>query len=389
MTGPVFRTGARNLRERADATRSFEQAFLPDAQKEMLCRSLLAEFGVTSVRESGDGELIHSCCLPTGGHKNGDLQASASLNYKKLTYNCFGCGSSGGLLWFIGLCRGEDSDAARAWLDDQTGSGPDEQSLSSLLEFFDAVYAQESRRTAPIPKMARSVLEPWRLIHPYLTDPIEEGGRGISEESVVRYQVGYAAEFPIWIKAPEGHPDADDRGRLLVISPRIVIPHFWKGDLVGWQTRRLIDDGTPKYQSSPDFPKDTTIFDYDPKRPTAVVVESPMSRLACADDVPNMEATFGAKTTDRQCSLLTIHRRLVLWMDNDDAGWKATKRIAEYAEPYSDVWVVDSPWDQDSGDLPTEERLRLLADPVPYALWHPPSVVRCWRCKQPKHGGRC
>lgn len=382
---PTFRTGPQA--ERTRTPRVFEQGLLPDTEKERLCRSLLAEFGVTSVRTGGDGELIHSCVLPNGGHRNGDRNASASLNYKKLTYNCLGCGSSGGLLWFIATCRGDDTDEARRWLEDQTGTGAEEQSLSSLLEFFDAVYAGPQKQVAtPIPKMSPTVLAPWRMIHPYLTDPLEDGGRAISEASVIRYQVGFAPEYRIVVHERDALGNDTKRE---VIGPRIVIPHFWKGNLVGWQTRRLTSDGTPKYQSSPDFPKDSTIFDYDPTRREAVVVESPMSRLCRADDVPNMEATFGAKVTDRQCSLLSIHARVVLWMDNDKAGWTATARLGDYLEGYSDVWVVDSPWTQDAGDLPSEEVLRLLADPTPYALWKPPTHLLCWRCKGPEHSGRC
>lgn len=387
----TFRTGVAESKKASTAGGGvFEAALLPDAEKERLCRALLSEFGVTSIRPGGDGELIHSCCLPTGGHKNGDLNASASLNYKKLTYNCLGCQSSGGLLWFIALCRGEDTDGARRWLDDQTGGGADEQSLGSLLEFFDAVYGGAGKiRAAPIPRMSPAVLKPWEMIHPYLTDPISEGGRGISEAAVIRHRVGFAPTYRLKIKAADGDPAADEHGMKPVVGPRIVIPHFWKGDLVGWQTRRLVNDGTPKYQSSPDFPKDTTLYDYDPKRRSCVVVESPMSRLARADDVLNMSATFGAKVTDRQCSLISIHPHVVLWMDNDEAGWKATHRLAEYLEPYSDVWVVDSPWTGDAGDMDAEETGNLLADVVPYALWKPPTAFYCFKCRNRAHEGKC
>jgi hypothetical protein len=340
----------------------FEAGSLPDAEKERLCRDLLAEFGVTSIRVSDTGEMIHSCCLPYGAHKNGDAAASASLNYQKLAYNCLGCGSSGGLLWFIATCRGEDTNSARRWLEDQTGAGPDEQSLASLLSFFDSVYgAKEDQRPAPVPKMSESVLTPWLKIHPYMTEV-----RGVSPESLMRHKVGYSPDYRTRV------------GEEFIPSQRIVIPHFWKGDLVGWQTRRLVNDGTPKYVSSPDFPKDTTIYNYDAKAKSAEVVESPMSVLVCADDEVHQEATFGAKVTERQIRLLTMHPRVVLWMDNDEAGWKATKHLGEALEPYSDVWVIDNPWNADPADLTPAERTRLRADPTPFGLWRPPKVIQEW-----------
>lgn len=369
MTG--FRRGveaAEQAAPRRSGPGGFEQALLPDSEKERLCRDLLAEFGVTSVKVTSEGEMIHSCCLPFGAHKNGDASASASLNYQRLVYNCLGCGSSGGLLWFIATCRGESGEAARRWLDDQTGTGPDEQSLSSLLQFFDAVYgAKESRKAPPLPKMSPKVLEPWLAIHPYMTDD-----RGISEDALMRFNVGYAPAFKVKTgETADGKP-------VFTESPRIVIPHFWKGDLVGWQTRRLVKDGTPKYLSSGEFPKDTTLFNYDAKARKAVVVESPMSVLVAADDADHYEGTFGAKVTDRQIRLLTNHARLTLWFDNDEAGWKATHRVAEQAMAFSDVWVVDNPYEQDAGDLPRSERERLVADAVPYALWRPPTTLVDW-----------
>lgn len=369
----------------------FEAGMLPDSEKERLCRALLSEFGVTSIRVQDNGEMIHSCCLPTGGHKHGDASASASLNYKKLTYNCFGCGSSGGLLWFIALCRGEDTDDSHRWLADQTGTGPDEQSLASLLEFFEAVYVGESRiMAAPIPKMSPTVLNPWARMHPYMFDP-QPDGRGVPEETLIRFQVGYAEAYRLKIKAPLGREhEADADGRISILSPRIVIPHYWKGNLVGWQTRRLIDDGSPKYQSSPDFPKDQTLYNYDEKRRSAIIVESPLSVLRHVHHVPEMEGTFGAKMTDRQCALISIHPRVVSWLDNDKAGWQATERLGAYLEAYSDHWVVECPWNADPADLPDEEVDRLSTEAlVPYSLWNSPKVLYCWRCKNQAHDGEC
>jgi hypothetical protein len=364
------------FRSRLDV-RPFEAGMLPDSQKEQLCRTLLAEFGVTSVNVRPDGEMIHSCPLPFGLHKNGDRNPSASLNYKKLTFICrSGCGS-GGLLWFIATCRGEDIDSSRRWLEDQTGAGPDEQSLGSLLEFFDAVYGGQSQAREPMPKMSEDVLRPWMLIHPYMTDPLEQGGRGIPMPTMLRFKIGYAQDYRMNVGGKE------------VSSERIIIPHFWRGDLVGWQSRRIINDGTPKYASTPGMPKDQTLFNFDQKATGALVVESPLSVLSHAHHM-HLEATFGAEVTDRQCSLISVHRRTVLWMDNDNAGYKATKRLGDYLSAYCDVWVVDNPWAADPADLPDVEVQRLVGESlVPYALWNPPRELLCWDCKAPAHEGAC
>lgn len=361
--------------ERAARGGVFEAALLPDAEKERLCRSLLAEFGVTSVSVKSDGEMIHCCSLPWHDEHN----ASASLNYQKLTYNCFGCQSSGGFLWYIAACRGESGEHAQRWLEDQTGTGADEQPLSALLDYFEAVYNPTRGRAAPIPKMARRMLDPWLAIHPYLTDPPEwievdgkwknDGGRGIPEETLMRFLVGYN-EFRINL-------GTEDVPRWIT-SPRIVIPHFWKDNLVGYQSRRLFDDGTPKYQSSGDFPKDQTVFNFNERADVCVIVESPMSVLSKAHLPTHIEATFGAGITDRQMRLLSIHRKVVLFMDNDDAGWTGTDNLAEFLGDYSQVFVVDSPWAADPADMDDWTYFNLIESAVPYSLWKRPRTLRQW-----------
>lgn len=338
-------------RFRTKTASKFEASFLPDAEKETLARSLLAEFGATQVRPSGD-ELIHSCVLPFGLHKGGDSNPSASFNWRKLTYICHaGCGS-GGLLWLIATCRGTTGEDARGWLAKESGIGG-VQELDALLAYLDATFERQPYAKHHIPSLDPRVLEPWKVIHPYLTEV-----RGIPEQNIIDLQVGFG-EFEV-------------RG---TTSQRIVIPHFWQGDLVGWQTRRLTSDGTPKYLNTPEFPKDQTLYGAWHPKQEAVVVESPMSVVSKKHVVPNMVATFGATVTDRQVQLLASSPSVTLWFDNDDAGWQATHSVAKRLSSYTQVWVVESYWQEDAADLTDQDVSSLLENAMPYALWSQPSVL--------------
>lgn len=338
----------------------FEAGSLPESEKERLCRSLLSEFGIDRVNPSRDGELVHACLLPFKAHRNQDHDPTASLNFKKLTYHCFGCQSGGGLLWFIGTVRGTSATEARKWLDNQVGIGGEMQDLPALLKFFDEVYDKKRAVYPPLPKIDASVINPWLAIHPYLTEI-----RGVPEDNVKRFRVGYGK-----LKV------RDQRGEW-ALSERIVIPHFWKGTLVGWQSRRLYKDGTAKYLNTADFPKDQTIYNFDPKQ-VAVVVEGPLSVIRHAHHVPHMESTFSASVTDRQISLLAQHKRVILWFDNDEAGWNATERVGTALESYGDVWVVDSPWAEDPGGMDDGTVDALLGDLVPFSVWRRPRELREW-----------
>lgn len=362
---PEFRRGTAGLEKDYRGGSELSSArLLPDDQKEMLARSLLAEFGVTHVRPGGDGELIHGCVLPFSNHTDQDRNPTASLNYKKMVYNCLGsCQAGGSLIWFIGVMRDTSGAEARKWLSDQTSFG-DEESLSNLLTFFDEVYSRESKVETPMPYLDPKVLDPWLVIHPYMTEV-----RGVPEETLMKFRVGYGV---LKVGGQESH--------------RIVIPHFWKGKMVGWQSRRLVNDGTPKYQSTPDFPKDRTLYNFDQRATSAVIVESPFSVLSKDHLEPHIEATFGASVTDRQLRQISIHRKVILFMDNDEAGWRATTRMGDYLLRYSQVLVAANPWSADPGDMDDETYLALIEDAIPYELWRPPEQVKEWDMGIKKYG---
>jgi DNA primase len=335
------------------ATGGEEMVDLPTnrVEKESLCRALLAEFGATKVSVQGD-ELIHSCLLPFGAHPNGDRNPSASLNVDKLAYNCFACGG-GGLLWFIGVMRGQSGSDARKWLRKQTGTGGEEQDVSVLLDFFNELYADTERGKAPMPKLNDSILKPWAFIHPYMTEI-----RHVPEETLRHFKIGYDAKHPI------GPPDKR------VYSQRIIIPHWWHGQLVGWQSRRILSDGTPKYKLSPEFPRDTSIYNYQGSR-EAIVVESPLSVLSKWHVDPRIEATFGASVSSGQLRLLANHSKVILWFDQDPAGWKATTEVAEALQSYTSVFVVDTEEEGDPADLTDDEFSRLVGEAIPASIWTP------------------
>ena len=337
---------------------------LPEEQREQLCRELLAEFGVTNIRRTPKKELIHSCPLPFGGHKNGDRNPSASLNFKKLAFNCLGCGSGGGLLWFVAACRGQEIEQARDWLLEQTGLGQTVMELPRLLELLDSLYHPQAEERVPIPTYSPSVLRPWthEVFHPYLTEGVPElnfPGRGIPESTLKHFRVGYTENY------------FDD-------SERIIFPLFWQDKLVGWQARHIVADGhSDKYRNSPDFPRDRVFYNF-PAGSRAVVVESPMSTLRHYHHERDMTAAFGAKLSDDQIGLLQRFDDVILWFDNDDAGWTATTHVGEALLRHVNVWAVQSPYAADPADFDDELVDRLTADAIPFAAWTPPRELIPW-----------
>lgn len=317
---------------------------MTNEEKKSICIEMLNEFGASNIQEKGD-ELIHSCCLPFGLHKNGDRNPSASLNWKKMVFHCHGCDNSGSLMWFIAVCRGEEVGESRKWITRRVDVESPE-SIQSLLKFIDSFYDPKSEVTPPMPHFNPSVLDDWLFIHPYLTEL-----RKIPEANIKHFRVGF-------------NPKED----------RIVLPHFWHDALVGWQTRRLMNDGSPKYKNTPDFPKRETLFNLS-KNP--IVVESVMSVVSKYHLAPNLCSTFGASVTKKQINLLTDNSQVTLWFDNDKPGWEATKKVGAALIGYTEVYVINSEWAADPADLTDEEFIREVEEnKIPFSLWHPPSQLK-------------
>jgi hypothetical protein len=326
-----------------------------------MAMSLLNEFGANNIRERGD-EIEHSCVLPFGMHPHGDRSGSASFNWRKMAYNCFVCGG-GGLAWFVSTCRGESFTEGTKWVEKRTTFTGDEDSVAQLCAFIDAMAnPQWAGPPPPIPHYNPAILKPWMRLHWYMTEP-PPLGRGVPVENCVRFKVGYNEQ-----------------------TNRIVFPVFWKGELVGWQTRRINDDGSHKYILSPDFPRSRTVYNYETEADRLVIVESQSSVVSKCHLEPEfgLVGTFGKSVSKEQLILLrqriaALGNQVTIWFDNDYAGWEATGKVAEYLLNYADVWVVDSPWNGDAGDLDDATTLELLRTPVPYAIWTPPREVLEWK----------
>jgi DNA primase len=182
--------------------------------------------------------------------------------------------------------------------------------------------------------------------------------RGLSEETVERFLVGYS--LPGWertrayltergytveelIKAGllverEDHSSTYDRFRdRLMIAIRDV-----QGRVIGFGARTLDPEGVPKYINSPQTPlfdKSRTLFGLDLARQSirredrAIIVEGYMDVMqAHQAGFANVVAQMGTALTESQLRQLQRYtQRLVLALDPDAAGVQATLRGVETA----------------------------------------------------------
>lgn len=350
MTKPQF------VRSMDTSIEAAEIRLLPLQQKKDFVRELLEEFGASKIRIRGM-EMQHNCTLPFGGHTDNNSFA-ASINYEKLEFNCYVCHFAGPVTWWIAVNRGLDTYEVEPWLKKKLGIGSS-LPLNDLLKVIDALHHPKVE-TKMMPSYPEKILDRWlcwNMPHPYLTDPPAEGGRGIPEENLRRFKIGYA--------------DYDEDFRY---HERIIIPVHWDGKLVGWQARQLDPDDPDahiKYKNSPYLPRDRVLWG-EVNAKHIVLCESPMSVLRHIHHQP-MVCTLGSKVTPEQLRLLERYERITILNENDKAGWSMIGKVAHHLRRKVRVDVCENPYvsEIDAGDMPDDIVDDLVKYPAPASIWTP------------------
>lgn len=339
-----------------------EQAHYQEYLRRLDARAVLDHYRAENCSEQqgreGTTEVIHSCLLDRVDrhHNNGDQNPSASVNIDRKLYLCYSFWG-GDLFHLIQKLEGKDSFAEILPLVGDFLSGATVTTVDSWESEVSSLLAalSSSPRAVPLPAYSERVLAPWSFVHPYLHE------RGIDTDTASRLQIGWRE---------------DDN--------RITIPHFWDGRLVGWQARAIPDrpgqwPGTvnpmPKYRSTSSFPKSETFY-HDHSRPfpdrgEVIVVESPFSvikAVALGLDIPVL-ATFGAKVSTAQTTMLGDFDRVTLWPDPDQAGQVMEHTVRKRLIDHPGLCIVTPDPGKDLGDYHHLHEVQAKLDgAVPAAL---------------------
>ena len=317
------------------STKTSLKEVFPGLDAEDVLRDLIGTHEITY----NDNELIHSCRLPFGMHKNGDQNPSASLNRETLLFNCFTCGG-GSIIWLVQNCLDVDRDTAIDELKNYA-QGVKTIPVEKFLEKLNKMFEEEKRSRVEVPVYNDRILSRWERRTDYLSS------RGISERVQKEMRTGLD-EHRTEIARVGGR-------ETIVTLDRVVLPHFIEGKLVGWVSRKVQPvEGVAKYKNSKGFPRGHWLYNLDNARYNReiVVVESPMSVLVLKSlGIENVVATFGAKVTESQMELLRPFKKVTIFMDGDSAGHKATETLVEGLHEFTHVEVVTTPDGEDAASM--------------------------------------
>jgi len=113
-----------------------------------------------------------------------------------------------------------------------------------------------------------------------------------------------------------------------------------------------------------------------------VVVESPMSVIkACSLDVPHhVIATFGAKVGKGQAELLRDFDQVIVWFDDDIAGYSGATKLITSLYRHIEVLAVTPDAGADLADLDSADQVvSKIESAEPAALWLASSSAKTMR----------
>ena len=306
-------------------------------KQSMDIEQVLGSYGV-ALQRVGRHQLRGLCPLPTHGSQRS--RQSFSVDTVK---NVWACHSASCCKLRQGRVGGNVLDLV-AWLEGcsirQAALRLQEQRRDGRASDHHQLASKGSSRInpLPLPRLRFSLRLRW---HPYLEE------RGV--------QPGTATEFGIGYYTGSG-----------ILHHRVVFPiHDSAGQLVGYAGRSL-DGGEPRYLFPPGFRKSQVVFNLHravrKAAGCAIVVEGFFDCLRVHQaGYSNVVALLGVSLSEVQEQLL-LERfpRLVLMLDGDEAGRRASQQLAGRLKGKVSLSVVEAPSGRQPDQLSSEELESLL-----------------------------
>lgn len=338
------------------------------------------------LQPKGRGEFTALCPF----HK--EKSPSFTVSDDKGFYHCFGCGEHGDVITFMMKYRSMDFADAVKYLAEEGGIPLPEP------EYVDIEKEKKITSLHQVLSMASS----W--FHEQLYTPQGKPAldylikRGLSEETIKKFQLGYAPDtknsLKNYLKSENISDELLNAAGLVVESEgresidrfrgRIIFPiHNLYGRVIAFGGRTLSDEVQPKYLNSPEteiFKKGHVLYgmhlakEYARKNNLLIAVEGYMDVIALhAAGLPAAVAPLGTAMTENQLKLMwKFTEEPVMCLDGDAAGQRAMARVAEQnvslLQPGLSIRFALLPEGQDPDDIIKSQGIGYIKKLVSSAL---------------------
>jgi len=297
------------------------------------------------LRRSGRDQYRGRCPL-----HGGEGREAFHANLTRNLFHCFSCGAGGTVLDFVAAMEGCTLREAALRLEQDASAG---SPAAAAVDDGKQRVTKKSKVPTPLGFVLRSM----HSAHPYLA------ARGIEQRTATGFGVGF-------YRGPG------------VFCGRLVIPiHNQRGELVAYCGRAL-DGSEPRYRFPPGFAKSEILFNLHRAAATGertvVLVEGFFDCMKVYQaGTRAVVALMGAALyPSQQRALLERFRRVILMLDGDSAGQRATGTITARLRTHCALRVIHLPA-QTQPDLLSDEEIRhILEIDVNGQAWHDPALGR-------------
>ena len=290
---------------------------------------VLVDLGV-EVTRAGEREISGRCPVHLSRTGHIDRSPSWSMNAETGLWICYSCGARGTLVGLISELTG------------------DETSLIDVHSFLiNASLNRIGREDIPEPEPEIDWISYSRfdaVPAPYLYN------RNLDASVARSYGIRWDTSNKAWV--------------IPIVSPM--------GQLMGWQSKK--PDWVRNYPIG--IKKSHTLFGIEKfLNKTAVLVESPLDVIRLASITTGVQglATFGSYVSTEQLSLLnSVASKVIVAMDNDEAGLKASKMLFKTMPRFDDgvLWLnYKNTKAKDIGDMTDEEIYDALSTSTAIPGW--------------------
>lgn len=305
------------------------------------------------IKSDDSGNDIGHCPDIWGLHKNGDTTGKFAIHREKKIYNCWVCGGGSFLSLAMEFKNVGEAEATEWLYRFVSEDAISDESFTEEIERLLATDTEAYERSA-LPYFNQRVLDGLQPAYDWASEKL------INPDIVDRMAI---KEDP-------------SRTRGNYEGPAIVLPHYWQGRLVGWQERWLDKDRpqyVPKYTNTSDFPRESTLYNYDWSMfgQEVVICESvPTTLVLLSLGIPSM-ATFGSNVTSEQMKLMRrCTEGIIIAPDNDSPGIKYIESLYEGLDEYIPLKVTEPVGEEgtgsDLGDLDDPEDILRVVKAAEY-----------------------